>query len=130
MDCLPEASLLEGTSPVSRKYLPWHPPPLAALLLLWLSLELVDITNIHAHDENILVPLSVTVNDLVIRHPNLILCADNKLPGNYCGISDRSPISTLMTHPPITLFIVLTLCGDIEVNPGPPAHKDIFPCEW
>ena len=133
MDCLPpEASRLEGTSPVSRKYLPWHTPrpPLAAPLLLWLSLKFVNITNTPAHDENILLPLSVTVKDLVIRHPNLTLCANNKLPGNYRGISDRSPIPTLMTRPPITLFIVLTLCGDIEVNPGPPAHKDIFPCGW
>ena len=90
----------------------------------------MNITNTPAHDENILIPLSVNVKDLVIRHPNLILCANNKLPGKYRGICDQSPIPTLMTRPPITLFIVLTLCGDIEVNPGPPAHKDIFPCAW
>ena len=123
MDCLPQASPVKWTSPVSRKYL-HTAPPLAALLLLWLSLKLLNIANPHAHDENILASLSITVNE-TSRNFSLVWGQPATWHLLWHLLIHHPYQSWWHAHP--SHYSLCSLCV-LTLNPGPPAH--IFPCGW
>ena len=123
----------------SRKYYPWRNPrpPLAALLLLCFTLRIYSASYTYSNLpldsdsplNSLLTPVTHDMKEYVLRHSTLALCTNSKQPGTFRGMTSRAVMS-LNTRTPITLLIVLSMCGDIETNPGPASYKDVFLCGW
>ena len=116
----------------ARKYLPSTTPrpPLMSLFILCLVTKfLLPIPSVqNSINFDIESTIANAVKDIVSRNRTLSLCANTNTPGCYRGTTKRTLMSLNIPRTPVSLFIVLSLCGDIETNPGLTAHKDNFPC--
>ena len=86
---------------------------------------------VNLNDISTNTPITNEITDLVSRKKSMTLCSNNGAPGTFIGFGKKTLIPKMdLPHRAVTCFIVLSICGDIELNPGPVSHKDIFPCGW
>ena len=114
------------------KYLPSTTPipPLISLFIVCLVTEfLLPIPSVqNSMYFEIESTITNAVKAIVSRNRTLSLCANTNTPGCYRGTTKHTLKSLNIPRTHVTLFIVLSLCGDIETNPDPTAYKDNFPC--
>ena len=102
--------------------LPW-------LLLLWLSVKLLAQIGLPLPLEtDTTVPISVAIKDLSARRLSHGLCTNTGLLGNPTRVYRLTRPGYC---PYFSTLIVLLMCGDVEINPGPRARQSqIFPCGY
>ena len=104
-------------------------PPLVILFMLMLACKLIDIT----HVPETMSPSDHITNlmtDIVCHHQALTLCSNTRNSASLVNTTGRSPQSMdlKVKHTATINILMLIVCGDVQLNPGPANIADVLPC--
>ena len=99
----------------------------ASILMLLFAIRVNQLCNVTAHDTyDIQKPLTMSTNCLIDSDSKLALCDNRNYIGNPFKFRSFKKPPLKPSHRSI-ISLMLFICGDVEMNPGP-GNSSIYPC--